>query len=205
MNISETYIKIANDPKFKDETKLRNETKKLLNRARVRMQTIENKKAITSGYISAKERLRSAGLLTAGGNVSLKLPKTRQKLLTVLRQVTDFLDTIDTTLKGQKAKQKQHKEHTQKQNELKKGYNNIKDNLQAEYASKNPEVGVYWGLMKDLGLLNFVKYEDIAEYIEEIRDRIEPMDFERLVLDTIEEADETVFWEDIAKYGITID
>ena len=106
IKISNLYREIANNPKYKDDNELKKVTKKLLNRARVRIQTIENKGATSSGYLKAKERLKNAKLLTAGGNVSLKLEAGRDKILTVLRNITNFLDVADTTLRGQKRKQR---------------------------------------------------------------------------------------------------
>ena len=126
IKISTLYREIANNPKYKDDIELKKVTKKLLNRARVRIQTIENKGAMSSGYLKAKERLKNAKLLTAGGNVSLKLEAGRDKILTVLRSITNFLDVADTTLRGQKrrqraaAKKKKKKTKNAKKNREKK-------------------------------------------------------------------------------------
>lgn len=125
MKISDLYKDIANNPKYQDTQDLRKITKTLLNRARVRVQTIENRGARSARYIAAKRRLQDAGLLTAGGNVSTGLPKTdRQKILTTLLNVTNFLDVADTTIKGQKRrkreaaqKAKRKKEATKKKRE----------------------------------------------------------------------------------------
>lgn len=124
MKISDLYREIAQNPKYKDTQELRKVTKQMLNRARVRIQTIEGKGARTSRYIAAKTRLREAGLLTAGGNVRMggeALPKTdRQKILTTLRNITNFLDVADTTLKGQKRRKREQAARAKKKKELAK-------------------------------------------------------------------------------------
>ena len=112
---------IANNPKYQDTQELRKITKTLLNRARVRVQTIENRGAQSGRYIAAKKRLHDAGLLTAGGNVSTGLPKTdRQKILTALRNVTNFLDVADTTIKGQKRRKREAAQKAKKKKEAAK-------------------------------------------------------------------------------------
>lgn len=121
MKISDLYRDIANNPKYKDISALRTITKQLLNRARVRIQTVEGRGAKTSRYIAAVTRLREAGLLTAGGNVSMSLPKTdRNKILTTLRNVTNFLDVADTTLKGQKRHKREQAAKAKRKKELEK-------------------------------------------------------------------------------------
>lgn len=121
MKISDLYREIANNPKYKDINALRTVTKQLLNRARVRIQTVEGRGAKTSRYIAAVTRLREAGLLTAGGNVSLSLPKSdRDKILTTLRNVTNFLDVADTTLKGQKRRKREQAAKAKRKKELEK-------------------------------------------------------------------------------------
>ena len=121
MKISDLYREIANNPEYHDTNKLRTVTKKLLNRARVRVQTIENRGAQTARYTAAKKRMQDAGLLTAGGNVSTGLPKTdRQKILTALRNVTNFLDIADTTLKGQKQRRRDQAKKLKRKKELDK-------------------------------------------------------------------------------------
>lgn len=121
MKISDLYREIANNPKYKDINALRTVTKQLLNRARVRIQTIEGRGARTSRYIAAVTRLREAGLLTAGGNVSMSLPKTdRDKILTTLRNITNFLDVADTTLKGQKRRKREQAAKAKRKKELEK-------------------------------------------------------------------------------------
>lgn len=124
MKISDLYREIANNPKYKDINALRTVTKQLLNRARVRIQTIEGRGARTSRYIAAVTRLREAGLLTAGGNVRMGgdiLPKTdRNKILTTLRNITNFLDVADTTLKGQKRRKREQAAKAKRKKELEK-------------------------------------------------------------------------------------
>lgn len=121
MKISDLYRDIANNPKYKDINALRTITKQLLNRARVRIQTVEGRGAKTSRYIAAVTRLREAGLLTAGGNVSMALPKTdRNKILTTLQNITNFLDVADTTLKGQKRRKREQAAKAKRKKELEK-------------------------------------------------------------------------------------
>ena len=124
MKISDLYREIANNPKYKDINALRTVTKQLLNRARVRIQTVEGRGAKTSRYIAAVTRLREAGLLTAGGNVRTGgdiLPKTdRNKILTTLRNITNFLDVADTTLKGQKRRKREQAAKAKRKKELEK-------------------------------------------------------------------------------------
>lgn len=121
LKISDLYRDIANNPKYQDTQELRKITKTLLNRARVRVQTIENRGAQSGRYIAAKKRLQDAGLLTAGGNVSTGLPKTdRQKILTALRNVTNFLDVADTTIKGQKRRKREAAQKAKKKREAAK-------------------------------------------------------------------------------------
>lgn len=124
MKISDLYREIANNPKYKDINALRTVTKQLLNRARVRIQTVEGRGAKTSRFIAAVTRLREAGLLTAGGNVRTGgdiLPKTdRNKILTTLRNITNFLDVADTTLKGQKRRKREQAAKAKRKKELEK-------------------------------------------------------------------------------------
>ena len=121
MKISDLYRDIANNPKYQDTQELRKITKTLLNRARVRVQTIENRGAQSGRYMVAKKRLQDAGLLTGGGNVSTGLPKTdRQKILTALRSVTNFLDVADTTIKGQKRRKREAAQKAKRKKEAEK-------------------------------------------------------------------------------------
>lgn len=172
LKISDLYRDIANNPKYQDTQELRKITKTLLNRARVRVQTIENRGAQSGRYIAAKKRLQDAGLLTAGGNVSTGLPKSdKQKILTALRNVTNFLDVADTTIKGQKRrkreavqkakrkkeaeKKKREKERLKKKKEKQKREQQKKE--QGEEKSKEEEEE---------------KETDIKEIADEIKDEI---------------------------------
>lgn len=143
MKISDLYRDIANTPKYKDINALRTVTKQLLNRARVRIQTIEGRGAKTSRYIAAVTRLREAGLLTAGGNVSMSLPKTdRNKILTTLRNITNFLDVADTTLKGQKRRKREQAAKAKRKKELekkKREKERLKEKKRKEKAKKEKE------------------------------------------------------------------
>lgn len=251
MRISDLYREIANNPKYKDITALRTVTKQLLNRARVRIQTIEGRGAKTSRYIATKQRLQDAGLLTAGGNVSLSLPKTdRNKILTVLRNITNFLDVADTTLKGQKRrkreqaakakrkkelekkkrekerlkkkKEKQNKEKQKKEQEKKEQENKEQgkddegekddkseiseiveevideitdDDEEEETEEDSPVIGDYWEIARNAGLFDSIPYDDFIEYVEDIFDNVDIADFERIVLDTVNEG--ASFWDEI--------
>lgn len=271
MKISDLYREIANNPKYKDINALRTVTKQLLNRARVRIQTIEGRGAKTSRYIAAVTRLREAGLLTAGGNVRTGgdiLPKTdRNKILTTLRHITNFLDVADTTLKGQKRrkreqaakakrkkelekkkrekerlKEKKRKEKEKKEKE-KKEKKSIKERIEKEDETEEereekqeeqekqekqeenepenetdetdeieietdeedelPVIGDYWQIARDSGLLNFVHYDEFAEYVESIFDNIDITDFEQIVLDVVENDGD--FWNYMIANGVDID
>ncbi len=254
MKISDLYREIANNPKYKDITALRTVTKQLLNRARVRIQTIEGRGAKTSRYIAAKQRLQDSGLLTAGGNVRMGgdiLPKTdRNKILTTLRNITNFLDVADTTLKGQKRrkreqaakakrkkelekkkrekerlkqkKEKQNKEKQKKEQEKKEQENKeqgkddegkkddkseiseiveevadeITDNDdEEEETDESPVIGDYWEIARNAGLFDSIPYDDFIEYVEDIFDNVDITDFERIVLDTVNEG--ASFWDEI--------
>lgn len=184
MKISDLYRDIANNPKYQDTQELRKITKQLLNRARVRVQTIENRGAQSGRYIAAKKRLHDAGLLTAGGNVSTGLPKTdRQKILTALRNVTNFLDVADTTIKGQKrrqreaaqkakrkkeaAKKKREKERLKKKKEKQKREQQKKEKEKENKEEEEEE--------KETGLQEIEEEieEEVEEKIEEITEDID--------------------------------
>jgi hypothetical protein len=186
--VNKMYQDIANDPQMKNEVKLRNRAKKLLNRARVRIQTIENKGAETSGYLKAKENLRESGLLTAGGNVSMKLPKTREKLLMTLLKITSFLENAETTIRGQRKKQKEQKAKTG----ARKGKH--------EKAPKHkPKVGEYWRLARDYGLFSIIDYKYFSLVIEKIRDTYSIEEFEELIIKQIQNPDNIIFWHEVEK------
>ena len=186
--VNKMYQDIANDPQMKNEIKLRNRAKKLLNRARVRIQTIENRGAETSGFLKAKENLRESKLLTAGGNVSLKLPKTREKLLETLLKITSFLENAETTIKGQRKKQKEQKAKTG----ARKGKH--------EKAPKHrPKVGEYWRLARDYGLFNIIDYKLFALAVEQIREAYSLEEFEELVIKQLQNPENIIFWNEIEK------
>lgn len=63
---------------------------------------MSNQKHKSTQYQMATRNLRDSGLLTSTGNVSMKLPESRQKLLTVLMKVGGFLENPATTAKGNK-------------------------------------------------------------------------------------------------------
>lgn len=187
--VNKMYQDIANDPQMKNETKLRNRAKKLLNRARVRMQTIENRGAETSGYIKAKENLRESGLLTAGGNVSMKLPKTREKLLMTLLKVTSFLENAETTIRGQKKKQKEEKR--------KKG--NLKGKGRQKPRQHRPKVGEYWRLARDYGIFAIIDYKDFSESVGIIRELYSIEEFEELIIKLVTNPENVNFWNEVEK------
>lgn len=250
MQISDTYRQIAQNPAYADTQKLRQITQKMLNRARVRIQTVEAKNARTSKYIAAKSRLQRAGLLTHGGNVSMSLPKNdRDKILTTLRNITNFLDVVDTTLRGQKKRKKQMAEIAKKKKlaeKLKREEAKMREKVrkekakkkslkekiededkteedieeereEAEEENKNAEIldaelvddddgatiGDYWQIARDAGLFEFVPYEEMAEYIEDIYDKISITDFERIVIDVV--TNQGNFWNYMVYYGVDID
>lgn len=265
MKISDLYREIANNPIYKDTEKLRKVTKQLLNRARVRVQTVENKGARTSRYLAAKERLKNAGLITAGGNVSTKLPHERQNILTTLRHITNFLDIADTTIKGQKRrareatqrakkkkaleKKKREKERLkkkkeeQKRKEEKEKKKSLKEKIEDEDNTEEPRkeapkeeepkkeepqeepeedeeieeyeepeederqkatIGDYWKIARETGLIGeYMDYEDFAEYVEDIFDNVPIDEFERIVIDTLENGAD--FWNEIKSFGVDID
>lgn len=192
MKISDTYREIANNPKYKDLNNLKSITKTLLNRARVRVQYITKKGKITPGFLAAKARLEESGLLTATGNVSTHLPKERQNILTVLKAVTNFLDKKATTIKGQKTEQikgekkkvKQHGAKSDKPKKFKQGQRTVtyEELLQAEFT----DMREYWRIARDLGLFNFMNYEDFAEIVEELPYTMSLTEFEELIFNCID-------------------
>jgi hypothetical protein len=110
--INDLYREIAARLTGADLPTVSKEARKYANRARVRMQGLQKEyKAGTLPYktMSAIKDLERSGLLTKSGNVSLSLPKTRGKLLTVLRKVTNFL-SAPTTKKDVKKERKKEQE-----------------------------------------------------------------------------------------------
>lgn len=183
--VSKMYQDIANDPQMKNELKLRNKAKKLLNRARVRMQTIENRNAQTSGYIRAKESMREAGLLTAGGNVSTRLPKTREKLLMTLLKVTSFLENEETTIKGQKKAVERRKK-----GQIKGAQHKFKERA---------KIGEYWRLARDYGLFSIIDYKNFAENVQIIRDMYTLEEFEELIIKQCMNPESNKFWNSVKR------
>ena len=162
MKISDLYRDIANNPKYRDTQELRKITKTLLNRARVRVQTIENRGAQSGQYIAAKKRLQDAGLLTAGGNISVGLPKTdRQKILTALRSVTNFLDVADTTIKGQKRRKREAAQKAKRKKEA------AKKKREKERLKKKKEKETEKSEEKEEE-----KETDIKEIVDEVKEEI---------------------------------
>lgn len=165
--INDLYRKIAQDPKNKTDTALAKTTKQLLNRARVRMQALQKmqqQQELSYSTLNAMQQLKQAGLLTQSGNVSLKLPKTREKILNVLHIVTNFLSG-DTTIK--QAKASKQKEEKQKQ---------YRGDISEEKRKKYP-IGVYWQIARETGLLNIIDYDAIRDSLVEISDKYTPKDF----------------------------
>lgn len=110
--INDLYREIAARLTGSDLPTVAKEVRKYANRARVRMQGLQKEyKAGTLPYktMSAIKDLEKSGLLTKSGNVSLSLPKTRGKLLTVLRKVTNFL-SAPTTKKDVKKERKKEQD-----------------------------------------------------------------------------------------------
>lgn len=110
--INDLYREIAARLTGADLPTVSKEVRKYANRARVRMQGLQKEyKAGTLPYktMSAIKDLERSGLLTKTGNVSLSIPKTRGKLLTVLRKVTNFL-SAPTTKKDVKKERKKEQE-----------------------------------------------------------------------------------------------
>ena len=214
MKISDTYREIANNPKYKDLNNLKNITKTLLNRARVRVQYITKKGKITPGFLAAKARLEESGLLTPSGNVSTRLPKERKNILTVLKAVTNFLDKKATTVKGQKTEQikgekkkvKQRGAKSDKPKKFKQGQRTVTYETEEPEQEQFAEMGDYWQIARDLGLFNFMNYEDFAEIIEELPYKISLADFEELILNCIDNGyDSDEIFSEFNKRGIGVD
>lgn len=219
--INDLYKQIANDPQYKNPVKLREITKKLLNRSRVRIQTIKAKNAQTPQFLAAVKRLENARLITPSGNVSLKLPKERKNILTVLRHVTNFLTTADTTIKGQKQRKKIEAEKRKKRNaerKKKKKETTKKQTEKIEPPKVSAEdtnfedepsiavIGDYWQIARDSGLVDFVGYEDFSEYVEEIYTEFDLKTFEKTILEAIENGfDSGEFWTALQEKGLNYD
>lgn len=165
--INDLYRKIAQDPKNKTDRALTKTTKQLLNRARVRVQALQKmqqSQELSYSTLNALQQLKQSGLTTQSGNVSLKLPKTREKILNILHIVTNFLSG-DTTVK--QAKASKQKEEKQKQYSA-----SIPERKKKKYP-----IGVYWQIARESGILNIVDYDAIRDNLVEISDKYTPMDF----------------------------
>lgn len=216
--INDLYKQIANDPQYKNPVKLREITKKLLNRSRVRIQTIKAKNAQTPQFLAAVKRLENAGLITPSGNVSLKLPKERKNILTVLRHVTNFLTTADTTIKGQKQRKKIEAEKRKKRNEERKKKKKetkkkqtekikppqiIDEDTNFEEEPSIANIGDYWQIARDSGLVDFVGYEDFSEYVEEIYKYFDLDTFETAIQNALDNGfDSGEFWDSLSELGL---
>lgn len=219
--INDLYREIAARLTGADLPTLTKEVRKYANRARVRMQGLQKEyQAGTLPYrtMSAIKDLQQAGLLTKSGNISLKLPKTRGKLLTVLRKVTGFLvsPTTKKEVKRERKKEQERPKKTRKQAPKKpkpkieppKAEPPKVEPPQVEPpkteptpaapsgggefpsggsgAPPPPPLGEYWGIARDLGLVDVIGYAEIADNIEDIAANMSVREFEERVLEYIE-------------------
>lgn len=212
--INDLYREIAARLTGADLPTLTKEVRKYANRARVRMQGLQ--KDFQAGKLpyktmSAIKDLQQAGLLTKSGNVSLKLPKTRGKLLTVLRKVTGFLvsPTTKKDVKQERKKEKERPKKTRKRAAKKPKIEAPKvEPPKTEPPRPNtgsgapsggggmpsggagappaPSLGDYWSIARDLGLVDVIGYAEIADNIEDIAANMSVREFEERVLDYIE-------------------
>lgn len=210
--INDLYREIAARLTGADLSTLTKEVRKYANRARVRMQGLQKDYQVgTLPYktMSAIKDLQQAGLLTKSGNVSLKLPKTRGKLLTVLRKVTGFL-VSPTTKKDVKQERKKELEKTKRAQKRKPKKTKAPkaeppkveppkteprapsieggDTFPSGGAGAQPEpsLGDYWGIARDLGLVDVIGYAEIADNIEDIAANMSVREFEERALEYIE-------------------
>lgn len=212
--INDLYREIAARLTGTDLPTVTKEVRKYANRARVRMQGLQKDyKSGTLPYktMSAIKDLQQAGLLTKSGSVSLKLPKTRGKLLTVLRKVTGFL-VSPTTKKDVKQERKKEQERPKKTR--KRAPKKPKPKVESpkaqppkveppkaeptpaapsgeipsggEGAPPEPLLGDYWGIARDLGLVDVIGYAEIADNIEDIAANMSVREFEERALEYIE-------------------
>lgn len=225
--INDLYREIAARLTGADLPTVTKEVRKYANRARVRMQGLQKdykSGALPYKTMSAIKDLQQAGLLTKSGNVSLKLPKTRGKLLTVLRKVTSFL-VSPTTKKDVKQERKKEQEHPKKTR--KRAAKNPKPKVKPPKAEPpkveppkaeptpavpsgggglpsggagappEPSLGDYWGIARDLGLVDVIGYAEIADNIEDIAANMNVREFEERVLEYIENGE---FLDDVDFY-----
>lgn len=175
-------------PKKKKETKLTKEVRTLANRARVRMQELkkEMKRTGKLPYKTLTEirDLQNSGLLTKSGNVSMKLPETKEKLNIVKNRLNKFLKGA-TTLKRVK------EEH--KKEELEKISDNVKElkaYLDREERNENEQEDeprgkeykwAYWQIAWEYGLFNKVDYTRFKLKINDIVNAMSVKEFEAYV------------------------
>lgn len=209
--INDLYREIAARLTGSDLPTVAKEVRKYANRARVRMQGLQKEyKAGTLPYttMSAIKDLERSGLLTKSGNVSLSLPKTRGKLLTVLRKVTNFL-SAPTTKKDVKKERKKEQEKLKRKRKSKPKKPPKPKPPKPEPKPPTPEppapeppgpepedepeqedggapIGEYWGIARDLGLTEVIGYQEVADNIEDIAANMSPREFEERVLDYID-------------------
>lgn len=225
--INDLYREIAARLTGADLPTLTKEVRKYANRARVRMQGLQKDyQAGTLPYktMTAVKDLQQAGLLTKSGNISLKLPKTRGKLLTVLRKVTGFLvsPTTKKDVKQERKKELEKMKRAQKRKPKKpkapkpeppkvkppKVEPPEAEPPKAEPpkveptpaapsgggglpsggagAPPAPSLGDYWGIARDLGLVDVIGYAEIADNIEDIAANMSVREFEERALEYIE-------------------
>jgi hypothetical protein len=215
--INDLYREIAARLTGADLPTLAKEVRKYANRARVRMQGLQKEyHAGTLPYktMIAIKDLQQAGLLTKSGNVSLKLPNTRGKLLTVLRKVTGFLvsPTTKKEVKQERKKEQERPKKTRKRVAKKPKIEPPKakppkveppqaeppkaeptpaapsggGGLPSSGAPPAPSLGDYWGIARDLGLVDVIGYAEIADNIEDIAASMSVREFEERVLEYIE-------------------
>lgn len=214
--INDLYREIAARLTGADLPTLAKEVRKYANRARVRMQGLQ--KDYQAGKLpyktmSAIKDLQQAGLLTKSGNISLKLPKTRGKLLTVLRKVTGFLvsPTTKKEVKKERKKELEKMKRAQKRKPKKPKAPKVEPPKAEPPKAERPKVeptptntgggglpsggsgaptppplGEYWGIARDLGLVDVIGYAEIADNIEDIAANMSVREFEERVLEYIE-------------------
>ena len=207
--INDLYREIAQRLTGADLPTLTKEARKYANRARVRMQGLQKEyQAGTLPYktMTAIKDLQQSGLLTKSGNISLKLPKTRSKLLTVLRKITGFLvsPTTKKDVKQERKKEIEKKKRVQKRKPKKPKAPKVEPpkteppKVEPPKTEPTPDtwggedegedegeataeypLGLYWGIARDLGLVDAIGYEEVAEHIEDIAGEMSPAEFER--------------------------
>lgn len=143
-----------------DEGALRKETKKLLNKARNRVQRMSKQKHKSTQYQTATRNLRDSGLLTSTGNVSMKLPESRQKLLTVLMKVGGFLENPATTAKGNK------ESFEEEQRQLEEELNEELEDDDYDTIGDLWQIANDYGIMERTGLSSDVINEKLQELVD---------------------------------------